>query len=239
MFTNGLGICGTSGFGIERRKGFLFVKTSVRILVLVSLYFAFVFAAFWLRSKIRCLAEAEVWGWDYQTFVGQIQDWRWIAYFGFRHPGLGIVYSPLVALEHLWNGMYLLVMPLVAMMTAWLILKMSGWVGFVVWLVMPTTWILAGVPESFPVAQLALVGSCHWLLNGKCVAARWGQRALPLVSVVFTVLNTMITLTNGVKPLLGYLVAYGREMDRKVLVRGSLAVAGLVALGVGFFICGH
>ena len=203
--------------------------------VFFSLYAAFVGAAFLLRVHLAESGAAEIWGWDYQTFVGQIQDWRWIGYFGFRHPGLGLVCSPLVALEHVWSGAYLLVMPAVATATAWMIWRMSGWLGLGVWLTFPTTWILASIPESFPIAQLALVGSCYWLLNEKCVAARWGQRALPLVSVAFAVLNTMITLTNGVKPVLGWLVMNWKVLDRKVIVRGGMVVVGAVLLGVGFF----
>lgn len=210
-------------------------RSRVSVCVFAALYAAFVGAAFLLRAHMAESGAAEILGWDYQTFVGQIQDWRWIGYFGFRHPGLGLVCSPLVALEHIWSGAYLLVMPAVATATAWMIWRMSGWLGLGVWLVMPTTWILAGVPESFPIAQLALVGSCYWLLNEKCVAARWGQRALPLVSVAFAVLNTMITLTNGVKPIVGWLVMNWKGLDRKVIVRGGLAVVGAVLLGVGFF----
>ena len=88
-----------------------------------SLYVAFVGAAFLMRVHLAESGVAEIWGWDYQTFVGQIQDWWWIGYFGFRHPGLGLVCSPLVALEHVWSGAYLLVMP--------------------------TTWILAGARRAF------------------------------------------------------------------------------------------
>lgn len=211
------------------------LKKCARTLFFIALYAAFVFAAYGLRQHVVTSGISEIWGWDYQTFMGQISDWRWITYTGFRHPGLGLVMSPLVALQHTWSDAYLWVMPAVATTTAWMIWRMSGWIGLGVWLAFPTTWILVGVPESFPVAQLALVGSCYWLLDGECVAARWGQRALPLVSVAFAILNTMITLTNGVKPVLGWVALYWKKMDRKVIVRGGLAVTGVVLLGVGFF----
>ena len=45
----------------------------------------------------------------------------------------------------------------------------------------------------------------------------------------------MITLTNGVKPMLGWLVMNWKELDWKVIMRGGLAVVGAVLLGVGFF----
>lgn len=210
----------------------------------ILIYGAFVGAAYALRVWMVRQGATEIWGWDYQTFVEQIQDWNWIGYFGFRHPGLGLVCSPLVALEHVWSGAYLFVMPAVATATARIIWKMAGWVGLGVWLSFPTTWVLAGTPESFPVAQLALVGSFYWLINEKDVAARRGRRALPLASGrwrsglicgMFMILNAAITLTNGLKPLLGWLVMHWRELDRKVLVRGGLAVMGVMLLGVALF----
>jgi hypothetical protein len=205
----------------------------ITLLFLGLHYSAFVGAAFILRAHILESGAAEIWGWDYQTFVGQIQDWRWIGYFGFRHPGLGLVFSPLVALEHVWSEAYMYVMPAVAAATAWLIWKLSNWLGLLVWLSFPTTWLMAGIPESFPIAQLALVASV-W------VGLSRGEREEPggggwLIVGVFACFNGSITLTNGVKPLLGYLVAHWRTMDRKVLMRGGLAVVGLMVVGVAFF----
>ena len=222
------------------------------------LYVAFVGAAYVLRSWMGQSGAVEIWGWDYQTFAGQIQDWRWIGYFGFRHPGLGLVCSPLVALEHVWSGAYLLVMPAVATATAWMIWKMGGWGGLGVWLVMPTTWLLAGTPESFPVAQLALVGSAWWLGKGprssfcksgkdsaspskciapaKCIAPlKWVISFLDVHKVVagaFALLNTMVTLTNGGKVVLAWLVTRAKKWDVVcVLVLGAFALT----LGVVFF----
>ncbi|MCQ2395886.1 MAG: nitronate monooxygenase, partial [Kiritimatiellae bacterium] len=102
---------------------------------------------------------------------------------------------------------------------------------------------LAGTPESFPVAQLALVGSCHWILNGNRVAARWGHRALPVGGAVgrwgyglgcgaFALLNTMVTLTNGGKVVLAWLVTRAKMRDvARVLALGAF----VLALGVAFF----
>lgn len=210
------------------------------------LYAAFVGAAYVLRSWMGQSGAMEIWGWDYGTFVRQIGEWTWITYMGFRHPGLGYVLSPLVAVQHVWHDGYLWFMPAVATATAWLIWKMGGRVGLAAWLAMPTTWLLAGTPESFPVAQLALVGSCHWILNGNRVAARWGHRALPvggavgrwgygLICGAFAVVNTMITLTNGGKVVLAWMVVNWKSLNRKTLIRGGVAMLTLVALGVGFF----
>lgn len=199
------------------------------------LWLAFVVAAVLFRQEVVSSGMGEIWGWDYQSFVERIGDWRWIGYMGFRHPGLGVVMSPLVALQHLWSGAYMVVMPAVATATAWMIWKLSGLSGLVAWLCFPVTWIMAGTPESFPLAQLALVGSCYGLLNEKRIAVRWGQRALPVFDWAFAILNAAVTLTNGVKPLLGWLALHGRELDRKMMLRGGLTVVGLVLLGSGIF----
>ena len=189
------------------------------------LYAAFVGAAFALRTWMLRHGVQEIWGWDYATYVGQIGDWRWIGYFGFRHPGLGLVASPLVVLQHVWSLAYLFVMPAVATMTAWLIWRMAGWSGLGVWLIFPTTWLMAGTPESFPLAQLALVTTVFMLrsreTNGKFV-----------VCLVLAALNGAITLTNGLKPIVAY-VAMCR--DRKKVAKIVGAGLAVVALGVGFF----
>lgn len=201
----------------------------------IALYVAFVFSAVLLRRWVQGNGLYEVWGWDYQTFVGQISDWRWIGYFGFRHPCLGLVCSPLVVLQHLWMQAYLVVMPVVALLTAWLIWRMSGLLGLAVWLMFPTTWLMAGIPESFPIAQLALVGSAYWLLNGAAVARRWGVLAFPLGVLAFAAVNTAVTLTNGVKPVVAYMVTHLRMADRRRLICISTGLALAVAVGVAFF----
>ena len=205
-----------------------------RHLFWLVLYAAFVGAAYVLRSWMGQNGAMEIWGWDYGTFVRQIGEWAWITYMGFRHPGLGYVLSPLVAVQHIWHDGYLWFMPAVATATAWLIWKMGGRAGLAAWLAMPTTWLLAGTPESFPVAQLALVGSAWWQVGGQRPKVR-GQRLEWMVVGGLAVVNSMITLTNGIKPLLGWVVANWKSLDRKALIRSGMAVAGLVLLGVGFF----
>lgn len=194
----------------------------------LALYAAFVVAAVLLRRHMAGNGLREIWGWDYATFVGQINDWRWIAYTGFRHPGLGVVASPLVALQHLWSGAYLLVMPAVAVATGWCIWRLGGWISVLIWLAMPTTWILAGTPESFPLAQLALAASALHL------AAEPGERrVVGIVSAgALAALNSMVTITNGAKVALGWLVTRARRKDLAWLAAGG----GLVVLaGVLFF----
>ena len=224
-----------------------------RHLFWLVLYAAFVGAAYVLRSWMGQSGAAEIWGWDYGTFVRQIGEWTWITYMGFRHPGLGYVLSPLVAVQHVWHDGYLWFMPAVATATAWLIWKMGGRAGLAAWLVMPTTWLLAGTPESFPVAQLALVGSAWWLGKGprssfsrsgkdsasplKCIAPLKGfiSTFLDMRTVVagaFALLNTMVTLTNGGKVVLAWLVTRAKMRDvARVLALGAF----VLALGVAFF----
>ena len=196
-----------------------------RYAIWVILYAAFVGAAVWLRTAMQASGESEIWGWDYQTFVAQIQDWRWIGYFGFRHPGLGVVFAPLVALEQVWSGAYLLVMPGVALLTAWIVWRMRGWLGLVMWLSFPTTWLMAGTPESFPVAQLGLVASVWWMISHKEHKDRWWVVGL------MAVVNGMITITNGVKPLVAWLVG----LRGKKLWMALGGIAAVVVGGAAFF----
>ena len=183
------------------------------------LYAAFVAAAYALRARLTQSGASEIWGWDYETFVRQINDWGWLTYTGFRHPGLGLVMSPLVVLQHLCSDAYLWFMPMVATLTAWLIRRVGGWLALAVWLAMPATWILAGTPESFPVAQLLLVAS-FCAQSNRCLV------------LLFAALNGMVTVTNGVKPVLAWMVSRARKRDVLLLSGAGLAVA---AAGAAFF----
>ena len=207
---------------------YLMRQFSWRRCVWLALYAAFVGAAFALRAWMLRHGVQEIWGWDYATFVGQINDWRWIGYFGFRHPGLGLVASPLVVLQHVWPLAYLFVMPAVATATAWLIWRKAGWLALGIWLTFPTTWLLAGTPESFPLAQLALVASV-------CFASRThvSDTSVHFAGILlFSTLNGAITLTNGIKPIAAYVATCGNWRKVAKIVGAGLAV---VALGVGFF----
>jgi len=93
-------------------------KHFVPIVAWACLYAAFLSVALLVRLYVDASGAAEIWCWDYRMFVNQIQCWDYISYFGFRHPGLGVVLSPLIAAEHLWVDMYLVFMPTVALFTA-------------------------------------------------------------------------------------------------------------------------
>lgn len=197
----------------------------------VGLYVAFVTVAFFVRDYVLNNRVGEIWGWDYLTFVKQIQSWGYISYFGFRHPGLGLVLSPLVVLEHLWSGAYLLVLPGVALMTAYLIYKMSNAIGLVVWLSFPVTWLMAAIPESFPIAQLTLVGSLY-LMHKKDFSSETGCSRVTLLSVIaLSIINSMVTLTNGVKPMLAYLITCN---NRRTIIK-LIGIALLLVIGGVFF----
>ena len=109
--------------------------------------------------------ELEIWSWDYRNYVRLFHEWGYIFYTGFRHPGLGIAYSPLVVATHVWSEVYVIIMPMIATAMAWCVWRLAGCVGLLVWLIFPTTWILAGTPECFPVAELALVGTVGVMLK--------------------------------------------------------------------------
>lgn len=215
-------------------------KCIISIALWGCLYVAFLAVAIIVRNHVIDSGATEIWGWDYRTFMEQIQDWEYISYFGFRHPGLGVVLSPLVALEHLWADAYLFVMPGVAVLTAYWVHRMAGLAGLVVWLSFPVTWLMAAIPESFPIAQLALVGSVV-LLNEKHLSrTENGGMSIQRVLLSATI-NGMITLTNGLKPFLAYV--FGCR-DRRKLMKVGLVVGLVVLGGIAFFfirsiVCGR
>ena len=199
------------------------MRRTLTVLFWVALYAAFVGAAVLLRAGFPQPEDAELFGWDYGLYLRQLQDWRWIAYTGFRHPGLGFVMSPLVALEHLWAEAYLLVMPLVALATAFCICRIGGIWALAAYLTLPSTWLLAGTPESFPVAQLCLVA-------GVACGATKSLRA----TLGFAALNGAVTLTNGLKPVLAFFLARPRRTDARRLV--AVLAALVLALAAFFFV---
>jgi len=110
----------------------------------------------------------------------------------------------------------------------WRFVRMLSGIGaaygaVVLWLAMPYTWILAGVPESFPVAQLVLVAAAYGLVRN-----RMSRKAV----VAFSVLNACVTLTNGIKPALAWFVLQARRRERLVGLGAGMLV---LLLGVAFF----
>lgn len=215
-------------------------KRIISVALLGCLYAAFLTVALIVRKHVILYGVTEICGWDYHTFVEQIQDWGYISYFGFRHPGLGVVLSPLVAIEHLWSGAYLVVMPGVALLTAYLIYRLGRLIGLIVWLCLPVTWLMSAIPESFPVVQLALVGSV-FLINGKHSLNNNDGTADVKRVLLLAAINGMITLTNVLRPILAY--AFNCRDRRKLLLIGGAMVL-VVLSGVGFFfvrsvVCGR
>lgn len=206
-----------------------------------GLYISFVVCAFVVKNYVLSNNIPEILGWDYKTFVNQIQNWGYISYFGFRHPGLGIVLSPLVALEHLWTEAYLLVMPGIALLTAYLIYKMSNVIGLIVWLSFPVTWLMAAIPESFPVAQLTLVGSLYLMYKKELSSKTSGGHLSFLSVILLSIVNSMVTLTNGFKPILAYLITCN---NRRIVIKLVSVALLFVVSGVFFFyvrslVCGR
>lgn len=207
------------------------MKRTVMMSLWACLYAAFCTASVFVRDHVVSSGMAEIWGWDYRTFADQIQHWEYVSYFGVRHPGLGVVLSPLVCMEHAWPGSYLVVMPAIALLTSVLIFRMSGLAGLAIWLCFPVTWLMAAVPESFPVAQLTLVGSLYLIL-GKAQTDKTGSSDPGMRSCIFmAIVNGMVTLTNGMKPVLAYLLTCRNWRSAIKLCAAIVAIAaGVVCL---------
>ena len=102
----------------------------------------------------------------------------------------------------------------------------SSRTGLIVWISFPVTWLMAAIPESFPIAQLALVGSL-FLLNEKHPSQTGDTGGSILRVLLLSAVNGMITLTNGLKSFLAYV--FGCRDRRKLMTVGF--IVGLVVLG--------
>lgn len=238
------------------------VRKIGKCLVWVSVYVAFLGASFLIRQRMMASGELEIWSWDYQNFIRLFHEWGYVFYTGFRHPGLGIVYSPIVVATHIWSEAYVVIMPLIATAMAWMVWRLAGGVGLAVWLSFPTTWILAGTPESFPIAELALTGTVGVMLkakgfgfqveggwlkekSGKLEVESWkGEMErrmgweIPALVLGCAVMCGMITITNGLKPVLAFLALAAVSRDRRQRkwvwpLLGAMAAVGVA--GVAFF----
>lgn len=197
----------------------------------------------------------EVLGLDYATFMGQMRDVHWITYTGFRHPGLGLVLSPVVAVASLLNKIdhvicdrfIVGVMAMAGVLNVWLVKKLAGWFAAAVFICFGFTWILASVPESFPFSMTCLLlvailcsrsdaideddkndSRCHYLL--------WG--ALMLVTAA-------VTVTNGLKVAMAFVICNWRSIKATRIRVGGMdiplwvvLVSGVIVVllvGIGFF----
>ena len=174
-------------------------------------------------------------GYDYALYVSQLSDPRWIFYTGVRHPGLGLVMSPIVLVgevcasfgECCRQWFFVATFASVGLVNAWLVKRIAGWVAVVVFLGFGWTWILSSVPESFPVAMTSLLLVLTLVksdLNGRRRCLAW--------CVLFAACSA-ITITNGLKVVIAFL--FVERCSRRLKGFVLLGLFAVAALGIGYF----
>lgn len=214
-------------------------KCNIPLIVLLWLGF-FIFGL-WLNRRVAETGVDEVYGFDYRLFMLQLRDIDWITYTGIRHPGLGGMLSPVVLLASALNAIsgnvcevfLLAVFALVGAICVWLVWLIAGWMAGAIFLSFGFTWLLAAIPESFPVAMLSLLlvvwFSCY---SNECQISRVKVDAIWLA--LFLICSA-ITVTNGLKVLIAYLICnYERLVTTRIPKFGG--INQLSALGLFFFL---
>ena len=205
------------------------------VFLLAMLWAAFFMCGILLGNWMAETHAEGVLGYDYALYIQQLSDPRWIFYMGVRHPGLGLVMSPIVlvgaalaSVGECWRQVFIILFfAFIAVANVWLVKKIAGWMAVCVFLVFGWTWVLAAVPESFPVAMLSLL---LVLVLVKSDIQGW-QRWLGW-GILF-MLCSAITITNGLKVVIAFLVAERCSRRLKCLVVAGLV--GIVAAGISFF----
>ncbi len=107
--------------------------------------------------------------------------------------------------------------------------RCSAAVAFCLWLSFAHVWLLGGMAESFGLSLTALLGVVWMVARG--VSNRWAWGAM-------VVCAGGVTSTNGIKPVLAWLLSVSREQRTKLPVRRivfigcGLALIGFAALAI-------
>ena len=208
---------------------------------LIVLFIAFFVFGLWLMGNLAEKGLVEVFGYDYATFMSQMRDVRWITYTGFRHPGLGLVLSPFVLIASLLSKFgdsicdyfILAVMSGEGVLNAWLVKRIGGWIAVVMFLVFPFSWILAAVPESFPFAMTSLLLVALLANHESRYSVAAGRKRCDLMWLLLFALATAITITNGLKVVVAYLICHWRSLKNSRFMFYGYSVPVLTALIVG------
>ena len=200
------------------------------------LWTAFFVFGLWMRGQVLAHGATEVMGYDYATFMAQFRDFGWITYTGARHPGLGLLASPVVLVAHLFAMVHgtaadvflLAFFATVAVANVWLVHRLGGIVGAAVFLAFSFVWLLSAVPESFPLAMTTLLLT---VLFAKEAPPR--LRSHPAAWAALFVLCSAVTVTNGLKVIVAYLIV-NKLTRRRLAVLAAVAALAAVAVA-GFF----
>ena len=229
------------------------MKSFLRWIPWCVLFVAFCAFGMYVHGRVAAEGLQEVFGYDYATYMRQMRDFGWIAYTGFRHPGLGLVLSPLVVVSaalgkvdgFVCDCFIVAFVAFVGVVNVWLVRKIAGWLAACLLLSFGFTWVLAAVPESFPLSMtclLSVVLLCQREARSP-TAAEIGRR--DWVWLALLLLTTFVTVTNGLKVAVAFMILNGSRIGatririgaRRFPMWGVLMVglAAAVLAGGAFF----
>lgn len=208
----------------------------VTVLIWLSLAVAFCLFGLWLNGSVYAQGIHEVFGYDYRTYMEQFRSIDWIAYTGVRHPCLGLIMSPVVVLASLMDKFdprmcdvfQVILFSMVGVANVWMVKRISGWFGACVFLGFGFVWVLAAVPESFPLAMLTLLAVVAYALDKTIL-----ERHRIAGWICLFAICSGVTITNGLKVVIAYLVA--ERMQKRTLMRCVAFLSASLAVGVCFF----
>lgn len=226
-------------------------KTIWGIVGLALLGALFVAFGLWVHAMmpvpIGTCRDTEIYSFDYLGHAGLLSDFRAVCFGRFRHPLFSWIMSLVTILgQRVWQvcgeygfWVYLCVVfsAIVAGAVALLHRCLRHCLGLptgeafactALFVSFAHVWLLAGVPETYPVSLLLSLLLMNWLFvrlkDRRLELAGWGALGILMGGV---------TLTQGVKALAAYVVT--KRPTRRQIVWGVLGCAGLVALVVLVF----
>jgi len=220
------------------------MKSFVRWLPWCALLVAFCAFGLHVHGRVVEAGLQQVFGYDYATYMRQIRDFDWIAYTGFRHPGLGLVMSPVVIVSSALtkvNGFacdcfIVAVMALIGVANVWLVRKIAGWFAACLFLSFGFTWVLAAVPESFPLSMTCLLSVVLLCQSETPAQAGTALGRRDWIWLALALLTTCVTITNGLKVAVAYMIFnWSRIIATRISV-GERRVPMWVALIAGLVI---
>ena len=230
------------------------LKETVPFLLLWAGFFCF---GLWLRKQIPLDASpGELHGFDYNGHGGLFHDYRNILFTRFRHPLFGWLMSPVflfgfrfseLSVGAYW-GYLIFVFSGIVTISIWLLYRLIAAIGGVGKLRAAVcaagfasfgyVWYLAACPESFSISMFWAIVTLWWGVHSPFAANGAGGEKHELydriVWLLIFVAATGITLTQGAKTVLAYLVA--RHISGKTLKALALGAAGFVFVGVLFYV---
>ena len=203
------------------------------------LWAAFFTVGMLIRQSVPADFGYELYGYDYGKYTAYFASYGFITYMPFRHPLLGLLSAPFISfgaqIARISPQTYFALLHAVfaglGTLAVWLVKEIGGWIAACIFLTVPLVWLVAAVPESYAISMCVLLGVAWWVKNkeryGKCPLAN------VIVWVVLFVVAGGVTLTNGLKVAIAYVVVNRLSLRQwKWFVIASLL---MLLMGLAFF----